>query len=78
MNLLCSKYAFQRKTGSLQVPYYVKKSFHEDYTGSIRRLEQQVEDEYISNLRANCFRERSYSKYSFVSEILPFARNFGG
>lgn len=57
------KYPVERKTHNLKVPYFVKEEFHIEYKGSLRRIERQVEEEYISNLRANCFRERSYSEY---------------
>ena len=49
----------------LEVPYYVKESFIKDYQGSIRRVEQEVEEDYMTHLRQNCFRERNYSQYSF-------------
>lgn len=47
---------------NLRVPYYVKDSFHNEYQGSIRRLEASVEEEYVTNLRHACYREKNYSK----------------
>ncbi|XP_064602453.1 LOW QUALITY PROTEIN: dnaJ homolog subfamily B member 14-like [Liolophura sinensis] len=67
-----SKYPVERKTHNLKVPYFVKEEFHIEYKGSLRRIERQVEEEYISNLRANCFRERSYKE-----NMLWRARNYG-
>ncbi|KAL1122148.1 hypothetical protein AAG570_003553 [Ranatra chinensis] len=66
------KFPVLRKTINLQIPYYVKENFNSDYQGSIRRLEVSVEEEYISNLRNACYRERSYRE-----TLLWKARNFG-
>lgn len=47
------------------VNYYVRTDFEESYpAGSLdlRRLERQVEDEFVANLQHNCYRERSYRK----------------
>jgi DnaJ homolog subfamily B member 12 len=60
--ILFRKYSYERKTNNLEVPYYVRENFERDYKGSIHRIESQVEDDYLSNLRASCFRERNYSK----------------
>jgi len=65
------RYAYHRKTEHLHVPYFVKSDFHQEYKGSLRRLEQHVEDDYVSNLRSNCFKERSYKE-----NMLWRARNF--
>ncbi|KAK2152811.1 hypothetical protein LSH36_317g03065 [Paralvinella palmiformis] len=66
------KYHVERTTQNLHIPYYVKHDFSTEYRGSIKQLEQQVEEEYISNLRSNCYRERSYKE-----SMLWRARNFG-
>ena len=42
----------------------MKSDFHQEYKGSIRSLERHVEDDFLSQLRTSCFRERSYSKCS--------------
>lgn len=56
-----------RRSHNLQVPYYVKENFHTEYQGSVKRLELSVEEEYVSNLRHQCYREKSYRKcFSFV------------
>lgn len=44
------------------MPYYVKDNFHSEYQGSLRRLELSVEEEYLTNLRHNCYREKNYSE----------------
>eukprot|EP00088_Acartia_fossae_P018534 TRINITY_DN2070_c2_g1_i2.p1 TRINITY_DN2070_c2_g1~~TRINITY_DN2070_c2_g1_i2.p1 ORF type:complete len:390 (-),score=75.76 TRINITY_DN2070_c2_g1_i2:107-1276(-) len=56
---ISQKYNVQRVTSNLKVNYFVKDTFHQDFTGSLRRLEKQVEDEYISHLRSRCFQEKS-------------------
>ncbi|KAI1292181.1 DnaJ -like protein subfamily B member 12 [Halotydeus destructor] len=66
-----SKYINERKTTNLEVPYYVKENFEKDYRGSIRRVEAQVEEEFITNLRGACFRERNYKE-----NMIWRARNF--
>lgn len=65
------KYSVERKTSNLRIPYYVKDNFATDYQGSIRRLEAQVEEEYIANLRATCFKEKNYK-----DSMIWRARNF--
>ncbi|ESP03878.1 hypothetical protein LOTGIDRAFT_185246, partial [Lottia gigantea] len=57
-----SKFSSERKTYNLKVPYYVKEDFRPEYKGDLRRIERQVEEEYISQLRSNCWRERSYKE----------------
>jgi hypothetical protein len=57
-----SKYSAQRKTQHLHIPYYVKQDFTSNFASDLRRIERQVEEEFISNLRQNCWRERSYSE----------------
>lgn len=58
------KYLYERKTTHIEVPYYVREHFERDYKGSIRRIEAQVEEEFVTNLRGACFRERNYRKLS--------------
>jgi len=57
-----SKYAFERKTTNLEIPYFVKENFEKDYKGSIARIEAQVEEDYLTSLRGQCFRERNYKE----------------
>ncbi|KAF4090385.1 hypothetical protein AMELA_G00051100 [Ameiurus melas] len=49
----------RRQTANLNVPYYVGDHFSEEYTGKhLKNIEQSVEDDYISNLRNNCWKEK--------------------
>uniref|UniRef100_A0A1B6LIW9 J domain-containing protein n=1 Tax=Graphocephala atropunctata TaxID=36148 RepID=A0A1B6LIW9_9HEMI len=56
-----SKFPVMRNTMNLRVPYYVKETFHNEYQGSLRRLEASVEEEYVTNLRHACYREKNYN-----------------
>ncbi|KAJ8982147.1 hypothetical protein NQ317_011293 [Molorchus minor] len=67
-----SKYPVLRKTQNLGFPYYVKDNFHTEYQGSVKRLEISVEEDYISNLRHACYREKNYR-----DSMIWKARNFG-
>lgn len=67
-----AKYPIMRRSHNLQVPYYVKENFHTEYQGSVKRLELSVEEEYVSNLRHQCYREKSYR-----DSMIWKARNFG-
>ncbi|KAL0964574.1 hypothetical protein UPYG_G00325830 [Umbra pygmaea] len=63
----------QRQTQTLKVPYYVAASFTEKYSGKdLRRVEKSVEEDYISNLRNNCWKERQQKE-----GLLYRARYFG-
>ncbi|CAH8578758.1 unnamed protein product [Schistosoma turkestanicum] len=66
------KYYMERHTGIHKVPYFVKKTFEQDFSGNIVHLENQVEEEYISNLRFRCFREKDYKE-----NLLFRARYYG-
>ncbi|KYN31384.1 DnaJ like protein subfamily B member 12 [Trachymyrmex septentrionalis] len=67
-----SKYSVARTTQVLKVPYYVKENFHSEYQGSLRRLEISIEEEFVSNLRQTCAREKNYR-----DSIMWKARNLG-
>ncbi|XP_045129004.1 dnaJ homolog subfamily B member 12-like [Portunus trituberculatus] len=67
-----SKYSVQRSTSNLGVSYYVKQDFSTDYQGSIRRLEQHVEEDFVSTLRNACFKEKNYKE-----NMIWRARSFG-
>ncbi|KAF7282781.1 dnaJ homolog subfamily B member 12 [Rhynchophorus ferrugineus] len=69
---LNGKYPVMRRTQNMQIPYYVKENFHTEYQGSVKRLEMSVEEEYLSNLRHQCYREKSYR-----DAMVWKARNFG-
>ena len=55
------KYHVERSTNRLEVPYYVKPDFLDIHNYMLNRLEKQMEEEYIANLRNNCSREKTYS-----------------
>ncbi|XP_010887384.1 dnaJ homolog subfamily B member 12a isoform X2 [Esox lucius] len=62
----------RRHTQPLKVPYYVGASFLEEYSGNdLRRVEKSVEEDYISNLRNNCWKEKQQKG------LLYRARYFG-
>ncbi|KAL8616929.1 hypothetical protein ACOMHN_041848 [Nucella lapillus] len=67
-----NKYSVKRETHNLKAPYYVKDDFKIEYRGELRRIERMVEEEYISQLRSNCWRERTYKE-----NLMWRARNYG-
>lgn len=52
-------YTNQRFTKDLRVPYYVKPDFISKHGDRIYNIEVQVEEEYVSRLRLNCYREKN-------------------
>ncbi|KAM3843109.1 dnaJ homolog subfamily B member 12-like [Diretmus argenteus] len=63
----------KRLTENLKVPYYVGDQFFKEYTGvNLKNLERTVEDDYISNLRNNCWKEKQQKE-----GMLYRARYFG-
>ena len=53
----------KRVTDHLNVAYYVADTFSEEYTGSsLKTVERNVEDDYIANLRNNCWKEKQQKK----------------
>jgi len=53
----------RRVTEHLKVIYYVSENFAEEYTGTnLRNVERSVEDDYIANLRNNCWKEKQQSE----------------
>ncbi|XP_060520570.1 dnaJ homolog subfamily B member 12 isoform X2 [Cylas formicarius] len=67
-----SKYPIMRRTQNMQIPYYVKENFHSEYQGSVKRLEMSVEEDYVTGLRHQCYREKTYR-----DSMIWKARNFG-
>lgn len=67
-----TKYPERRETQHLNVPYYVRENFQSDYQGSLGRLENSVEEDFIYTMKQNCFRERSYRE-----SMMARARSFG-
>jgi len=66
------KYSVQRFTKELQIPYFVKPDFVDNYRNKVKQIENQVEDEYVSQLRMNCYREKNQRE-----TMLWRARTFG-
>ncbi|XP_053547897.1 dnaJ homolog subfamily B member 12 [Bombina bombina] len=63
----------RRVTELLKVPYYVSDSFEEEYTGAnMKNVERSVEEDYIANLRNNCWKEKQQKE-----GLLYRARYFG-
>ncbi|XP_030046600.1 dnaJ homolog subfamily B member 14 [Microcaecilia unicolor] len=47
------------QTENLHVPYYVNKDFKTEYTGMLlQKIEKNVEEDYVTNIRNNCWKER--------------------
>lgn len=59
-DILLYRYNVKRATGELDVPYFVKETFVADFQGNLKRLEAGIEEEYIANLRNECFKQRNY------------------
>lgn len=62
--LFLSKYSVKRETNGLKIPYYVKDNFYSEYQGSVARLEESVEEDFVNHLKHSCSRERNYREYS--------------
>ncbi|XP_017339476.1 dnaJ homolog subfamily B member 12b [Ictalurus punctatus] len=63
----------KRLTETLRVPYYVSERFSQEYSGmNLRQVERSVEDDYISTLRNNCWKEKQHKE-----GLLYRARYFG-
>ncbi|KAJ6650830.1 hypothetical protein lerEdw1_002890 [Lerista edwardsae] len=63
----------KRVTEHLKVPYFVTDNFAEEYTGTnLKNVERSVEDDYIANLRNNCWKEKQQKE-----GLLYRARYFG-
>ncbi|KAM4709276.1 dnaJ homolog subfamily B member 14 [Discoglossus pictus] len=49
----------KRVTENLEIAYYVSKDFKSEYTGLLlQKLEKNIEEDYVANVRNNCWRER--------------------
>lgn len=64
-------YSQKRLTENLKVPYYVGEQFSKEFTGvNLKNLERTVEDDYISNLRNNCWKEKQQSLFDLTIRVL--------
>ncbi|XP_077999049.1 dnaJ homolog subfamily B member 12-like [Glandiceps talaboti] len=55
----------KRETFNLGVKYYVKKDFLREYQGRVRDVDRMVEEDYIGNLRNNCWKEQNHKEQLF-------------
>lgn len=66
-------YSHKRLTEKLKVPYFVGEQFSKEWSGAnLQNLERSVEEDYISNLRNNCWKEKQQKE-----GMLYRARYFG-
>lgn len=57
----------KRQTENLHVDYYVTRDFKSEYKGStLQQIEKNVEEDYVSNVRNNCWKERQTSEYQLL------------
>lgn len=55
----------KRHTSHLKVPFYVGDRFNEEFSGNnLKNVERSVEEDYISNLRNNCWKEKQQSEFT--------------
>lgn len=53
----------KRQTENLHVDYYVTRDFKSEYKASaLQQIEKNVEEDYVSNVRNNCWKERQMSE----------------
>lgn len=59
------------ETENLHVVYYVNKDFRNEYKGvSLQKVEKSVEEDYVSNIRNNCWKERQQSKFGNMPNFM--------
>lgn len=59
------------QTENLGVIYYVNKDFRNEYKGvSLQKVEKSVEEDYVSNIRNNCWKERQQSKFGNMCNFI--------
>lgn len=52
------------ETENLGVIYYVNKDFKNEYKGMLlQKVEKSVEEDYVTSIRNNCWKERQQSKF---------------
>lgn len=63
------------QTENLGVVYYVSKDFKSEYKGALlQKVEKSVEEDYVMNIRNNCWKERQQSKS--IKYFLTFQKIF--
>ncbi len=56
----------KRQTENLHVDYFVTRDFNSEYKSSaLLKIEKSVEEDYVSNVRNNCWKERQTSMYHY-------------
>lgn len=64
-NFRSAGHIHKRHTSNLKVPFYVGERFNEEFSGNnLKNVERSVEEDYISNLRNNCWKEKQQSKFT--------------
>ncbi|KAF3852539.1 hypothetical protein F7725_005894 [Dissostichus mawsoni] len=57
--LVSTGQTIKRQTENLHVDYYVARDFKSEFRGSaLHQIEKNVEEDYVSNVRNNCWKER--------------------
>ncbi|XP_077351891.1 dnaJ homolog subfamily B member 12a [Festucalex cinctus] len=75
----------KRHTSHLKVPFYVGERFNEEFSGAnLKNVERTVEEDYITNLRNNCWKEKQQkeglmyrARYFGDSELYQRAQRMG-
>lgn len=58
-----TKYIFRRQIEKFGIEYYVKEDFEKQYRGQdLKRVESQVFEDYLYELRNRCLREKNYKE----------------
>ncbi|MGH0153734.1 UNVERIFIED_CONTAM: hypothetical protein FKN15_025556 [Acipenser sinensis] len=58
-NILATGQTIKRQTENLVIDYYVSKDFRSEYKGTaLQKIEKGVEEDYVSTIRNNCWKER--------------------
>ncbi|XP_061692732.1 dnaJ homolog subfamily B member 12a [Syngnathoides biaculeatus] len=78
-------YIHKRHTSHLKVPFFVGERFNAEFTGAdLKNVERTVEEDYISNLRNNCWKEKQQkeglmyrARYFGDSELYQRAQRMG-
>lgn len=66
------------QTENLGVVYYVNKDFKNEYKGVLlQKVEKSVEEDYVTNIRNNCWKERQQSKFVKCLTFRNLLRVFG-
>ncbi|XP_069781703.1 dnaJ homolog subfamily B member 14 [Narcine bancroftii] len=64
-------HTIKRQSSILNVVYFVNKDFEKEYTGALlQKVEKSVEEDYIINLRNNCWKERQErNDYLYAAKV---------